>query len=210
MKFNLLAFTAAIASGVAQEIIPVRVGMSANGTAGQFFSPERVTAPVGSIVQFQFMGGNHTATQSAFDGPCIPVSTFNQSVVGFYSGFVPAANSMAQGNVPIFNVLVNATNPLWVYCSQGRHCQNGMVMVINENTAANSSRSLENYKLSAASVQQAGVPTIGGGGLIGGQPGIPTDPNNPQQTGQPGQNAGAALHVPIALIGAILGATLLI
>mgnify|MGYP002622331431 FL=1 len=34
--------------------------------------------------------------------------------------------------IPTYTIQVNDTKPLWLYCAQGRHCQNGMVMVINE------------------------------------------------------------------------------
>ena len=108
------------------------VGMSANGTAGQIFSPEKITAPVGSMVQFQFMGGNHTVTQSNFANPCIPLSTSNTSATGFHSDYVPAMNNQETGRVPAYTIMINDTAPIWAYCAQGQHCQNGMALVINE------------------------------------------------------------------------------
>lgn len=106
--------------------------MNANGTAGTFFSPDKVTAPVGSMVQFQFMGGNHTVTQSTFDQPCTPISAINASAVGVNTGYVPAMNAMQSGQIPVYSIMINDTRPIWLYCAQGRHCQSGMVMVINE------------------------------------------------------------------------------
>jgi hypothetical protein len=117
---------------LAVEVIPVLVGMSANGTAGTIFSPDKVTAPVGSMVQFQFMGGNHTVTQSTFDQPCTPISAINASAVGINTDFVPAMNAMQSGQIPVYSIMINDTRPIWLYCAQGRHCQNGMTMVINE------------------------------------------------------------------------------
>ena len=114
------------------EVIPVLVGMSANGTAGQIFSPNKLTAPVGSRVQFQFMGGNHTVTQSNFANPCTPLSTSNSSATGFHSDYIPAMNNQETGQVPTYTVEITDSAPIWAYCAQGRHCQNGMVMVINE------------------------------------------------------------------------------
>jgi plastocyanin len=96
------------------------------------FFPEKITAAVGSMVQFQFRGGNHTVTQSTFDQPCVPINQVNSSIVGIFSGYQPVAASASMGMVPVFTVMINNTNPVWLYCSQGRHCQNGMVMVINE------------------------------------------------------------------------------
>jgi plastocyanin len=134
MQIKTLVSTLLVAAGVAQaqKIIPVLVGSNANGTTGTIFSPDKVTAPVGSIVQFQFMGGNHTVTQSTFDRPCVPISSVNSSATGFHSGYVPAAASRSQGNIAVFNIQINDTRPLWLYCAQGRHCQSGMTMVINE------------------------------------------------------------------------------
>ncbi|KAL8801805.1 MAG: hypothetical protein Q9182_004212 [Xanthomendoza sp. 2 TL-2023] len=40
--------------------------------------------------------------------------------------------------------MVNDTKPIWYYCSQGDHCQNGMVGVINP-PAANKSRTIESF-----------------------------------------------------------------
>ncbi|KAL5593961.1 hypothetical protein BROUX41_001013 [Berkeleyomyces rouxiae] len=136
----------------------VRVGMDATGKTVLKFSPDTITAPVGSVVQFQFMGGNHTVTQSSFDGPCVPISE-SSSTAGFHSGFVPAAASVAKGEIPVYSITVKDTKPLWVYCAQGKHCQSGMSMVINENTATNSSRSLTAYREAASSVPAAKVPT---------------------------------------------------
>ena len=83
------------------------------------------------MVQFQFLAGNHTVTQSNFDNPCQPISAFSNAT-GFHSGYVPAAASVAAGNIPTYTIMINSTNPIWVYCAQGKHCQAGMSMVINE------------------------------------------------------------------------------
>lgn len=95
------------------------------------FSPNNIRVNVGEAVQFQFLAGNHTVTQSTFDQPCQPIA-MHSNVTGFHSGFLPAAASANQRMMPIFTILVNNTNPMWLYCAQGRHCENGMVMVINE------------------------------------------------------------------------------
>lgn len=33
--------------------------------------------------------------------------------------------------MPSFTIPVTDTKPIWFYCSQGKHCQSGMVGVIN-------------------------------------------------------------------------------
>jgi plastocyanin len=113
------------------------------------YFPEKITAQPGDMVQFQFQGGNHTVTQSNFDNPCMPISP------GVFSGFMPIPAGGAATQFPVFTVQVNDTKPIWIYCSQGKHCQQGMAMVINENTQANASRSLENYKKLAAGATDA-------------------------------------------------------
>jgi plastocyanin len=110
------------------KLIAVTVGL--NGTLT--FSPDNVTASVGDMVQFQFVAGNHTATQSNFDNPCQPISMHNASATGFHSGFQPAAASKAMGMTSVYTVPINDTKPIWVYCAQAKHCEAGMVMVINE------------------------------------------------------------------------------
>ncbi|GKT47224.1 extracellular serine-rich protein [Colletotrichum spaethianum] len=118
---------AAVASAVDVQVVSVA---STNNTL-KFF-PDKINAPVGSMVQFQFRGGNHSVVQSTFDNPCIPISSVNTSAKGLYSGYQPVAASAAMGQIPVFTVMVSSTAPMWLYCSQAKHCQNGMVMVINE------------------------------------------------------------------------------
>ncbi|PKS11775.1 hypothetical protein jhhlp_001068 [Lomentospora prolificans] len=203
MQFKSLVAAALFGAASAVEVIPVLVGMNANGTAGTFFSPDKVTAPIGSMVQFQFMGGNHTVTQSTFDDACTPISAINASAVGVSTGFVPAMNAMQTGQIPVYSIMINDTRPIWLYCAQGRHCQSGMVMVINENTAANSTRSLENHRSIAANAQQATLPTGAGGAGTG------TNGGNNQST-DPAAAAGALVRVPAALLAIVAGAAVLL
>ncbi|MCJ1284902.1 hypothetical protein MMC26_004239 [Xylographa opegraphella] len=91
------------------------------------FTPNSVTAAVGSLVQFQFHPMNHSVVQSTFANPCIPINNIMPSVKGIFSGFQPTTGL----TTPMFTILINDTQPIWYYCSQGMHCQNGMVGVIN-------------------------------------------------------------------------------
>jgi plastocyanin len=95
------------------------------------FSPNKLVAQPGEFVQFQFHAGNHTVTQSTFDRPCEPIGQ-TSNVTGFHSGYLPAAASAEMGMFPTYTIQINNTGPLWLYCAQGKHCGNGMVMVINE------------------------------------------------------------------------------
>ena len=103
----------------------VRVGSLSGALT---FMPETLTAAAGDMVQFQFAPKNHTVTQSTFDQPCQPAS-LNSNITGIYSGFIPVAADASM--TATWTVALNDTKPLWLYCSQGKHCQSGMVMVIN-------------------------------------------------------------------------------
>ncbi|KAM3502436.1 hypothetical protein MY10362_004851 [Beauveria mimosiformis] len=158
MKFAFTAAAALLGAAQAVNVQVVSVGRNPvnESSMGLKFWPEKVKAEVGTMVQFQFLAGNHTLTQSDFDHPCKPINEVNPSTQGIFSAFQPVAASAAKGQVPVFTIMVNDTKPMWFFCSQGPHCQKGMVMVINENTTGNSSRSLENYKKSAAETSPGG------------------------------------------------------
>ncbi|KUJ21609.1 Cupredoxin [Mollisia scopiformis] len=148
MQFTTFALSAlSIGSALAASSVTVHVVQvgAANGTLAYF--PNNIKAAVGDMIQFQFAPNNHTVTQSTFDQPCMPIA-MNSNVTGVYSGFMPVTASAT--TTPTYTVMVNATTPMWFYCSQGKHCQNGMTMVVNENTAANSTRSLANFQSLAA------------------------------------------------------------
>ena len=93
------------------------------GKGGLKFDPETVTADKGDVLEFHFYPKNHSVAQSTFDKPCIADET------GIWSGFVPVAQDV--GN-ETFSVTINGTDPLWIYCTQGDHCNEGMAMVVNE------------------------------------------------------------------------------
>ncbi|WYZ36799.1 hypothetical protein EsH8_II_000305 [Colletotrichum jinshuiense] len=165
MHFSAVVVSALAAVAQAVDVQVVSVA-STNNTL-KFF-PDKINAAVGSMVQFQFRGGNHSIVQSTFDNPCIPISNVNSSAKGLYSGYQPVQASAAMGQIPVFTIQVNSTTPMWLYCSQAKHCQNGMVMVINENSKANATRTIENYAKAAKNVPQAQIP---GGGAAGGSNG---------------------------------------
>ncbi|POS86893.1 hypothetical protein EPUL_002420 [Erysiphe pulchra] len=122
----------------------VKVGAN----AATKFEPDKITAQVGEMVQFQFAGGNHTVAQSTFDQPCVPISMIDPKVSGFYSGYMPT--SAASDMIPTYTIMISNLTPIWIYCAQGKHCEKGMQMVINENSKANATRTLENFSALAA------------------------------------------------------------
>lgn len=179
MQFSTLALAALASLASAQQKVHVVKVAVDNALT---YEPSDLTAAVGDMVQFQFFGGNHTATQSTFDKPCQPVSQ-NSNITGFHSGFIPAAASEAMGMRAVYSVMINNTNPLWIYCAQGRHCEMGMAMVINK-PASNPNRTLATYKELAKGATTE-LPT---GGATGGTPGT-TDANNTADGGAGDPNA---------------------
>jgi len=115
-------FTALVSLAVVRSAeIPVTVG----GTGILQYTPNFVTANPGDVVTFTFKQKNHTATQSSLQSPCV------QAPGGFDSGFVPVADTNTNGPFPVAQFTVQDTNPVWVYCRQTGHCQQGMVFAIN-------------------------------------------------------------------------------
>ncbi|KAM5362978.1 hypothetical protein ACJZ2D_012252 [Fusarium nematophilum] len=182
MHFSSLAIAALVSAAQAIDVQVVAVGRNAATNAtGLKFWPEKITAAPGTMVQFQFWAGNHTVTQSNFDNACVPIGNINSSIQGIYSGYQPVEASANEGMIPTFTIEIQDEKPLWLYCSQGKHCQGGMNMVINENTAANASRSLENYRTLAQSAPDANVVP----------PAVPTGIETPAPTGGAATPTGA-------------------
>ncbi|KAK6080471.1 extracellular serine-rich protein [Seiridium cupressi] len=157
MQFTTLALAALLGLASAQTVHVVSVATTNNSL---IFTPDNIQVPAGDMVQFQFRAGNHSVVQSTFDAPCSPISEHTNQT-GAFSGFQPVAASSSTGMVPTWTVMVANTNPLWFYCATGKHCQAGMVMVINENTAANATRSLAEFKKLAAAATANVAPGSG-------------------------------------------------
>lgn len=132
MHFSKIALaTAALYTSVlAQGEVKVHVVWVSGTTNTLTFSPNKLDAEVGDMVQFQFGVGNHTVTQSTFDAPCLPIGSPGMNVSMVSSGFMPVAADAVMA--PVYTIPITSKTPLWLYCAQGKHCQNGMVMVINE------------------------------------------------------------------------------
>ncbi|CAO2654735.1 Nn.00g114680.m01.CDS01 [Neocucurbitaria sp. VM-36] len=131
----------------ANQIIPVIVGGPQDT-----FVPNSVVAAVGDVVQFQFSNGNHTVTQSTPDTACTPMDG------GVHSGHIPFVDG--QTEVGTFNMPVTSTDPMFLYCATGPHCQEGQVMVIN---AANAQQVADYTKLSQQTQSSTdGTDVVGG------------------------------------------------
>lgn len=114
--FNSLIFLLPATTFAAQQIVEV-------GDDGKFiYNPDTVMAAVGDTVVFEFYPGGHSVAQSTFNSPCEPATN------GIWSGFFnPSSNKDSN----VFEITINDTNPIWIYCAQVGHCNAGMAMVIN-------------------------------------------------------------------------------
>ncbi|KAE9395852.1 hypothetical protein BT96DRAFT_942156 [Gymnopus androsaceus JB14] len=107
--------------------IDVTVG-ALNGTVIAY-TPSYVNASVGDVVRFTFQQKNHTVTQSSFSSPCSPLAG------GFDSGFVPVEANATSG-FQTAELTIQNTDPVWVYCRQTGHCEDGMVFAVNPGSEA--------------------------------------------------------------------------
>lgn len=111
-------------------IIPITVGVA--GTLA--FSPSSVNASAGTVLRFDFLGLNHTLTQSSFANPC----TNSTSDGAFDTGF----NQFNPGNISgrfVVDYVVMSDAPQWFFCAQTKqksHCNAGMVFSLNPGSAA--------------------------------------------------------------------------
>ncbi|KAK6849962.1 hypothetical protein PG995_013795 [Apiospora arundinis] len=138
-------------ANAAAKIIPVIVG-------GQQVTmvPNLVQAAVGDIVQFQFANGNHTVTQSSETAPCTPLQ--NTLPGAMHSGHIPFKDG--QTTVGTFNMPVLTTEPMFIYCATGPHCQLGQMMVINPKTA---DQVVQYMKVSNQAKANVDAKTVAGG-----------------------------------------------
>ncbi|KFY26263.1 hypothetical protein V493_04186 [Pseudogymnoascus sp. VKM F-4281 (FW-2241)] len=137
------------------------------GETPLMFSPWNITAAVGDKVEFHFYPTTHSVAQAAFDKPCVPSSDS-----AFFSGGVTtqAATSGKRirqdaGDMQIFTITVNDTKPIWYYCAFPRHCQGGMVGVINQ--AATGAKTIEAFAAAAKNVGTTVAPAAVQGGTWG-------------------------------------------
>ncbi|KAI1358814.1 Cupredoxin [Xylaria arbuscula] len=194
MHFSKGVVATALAGMAAAQKVHVVSVSSANGTKA--FYPDNLSADVGDMIQFQFLAGNHSVVQSNFDNPCIPIQAINSSATGMFSGYMDVAASESTGMIPVYTMEVKAATPVWLYCSQATHCQAGMVMVVNENTNANSTRSLDNFKQIASTATENLDPTkIDGASSDSGDASGGTTSSIPSPTSTVAAGLGSAVSV---------------
>ncbi|KAK3389917.1 extracellular serine-rich protein [Podospora didyma] len=206
MFVKTLAIGAALVAHAAAVDIRIDVGLTP-----LTFTPNTTTAKVGDYLEYHF----HTATQHSvvagdFASPCTPAKTG-----GFYSGFFSTTGTGENPNV--FRVLVNTTDPIFFYCSYLRHCENGMVGVVNPG-----SQTLAAYKSSAASASGSVSPPGVFGGVVTTANSSSSTPSSstssapatsstaPPSAGGGGNGAGSLAVSFVSLLGAVGAAILMI
>jgi plastocyanin len=118
------------------------------GKGGLTFTPNQVSGVAGDEVIFTFTAKNHTVTQSTLANPCAAVAG------GGDSGFMPVAAGATV--LPTKRIVIpDATTPLWFYCKQGNHCQQGMVFAINPGTQ----EKMDTFLANAAAAAPGGATT---------------------------------------------------
>jgi len=201
---SLLATSFAAPQGV-QPAAPATYTIVVGGPNGELtFKPEAIFANVGDKVIFEFHQKNHTATQSSFADPC------GHKPGGFNSGYEPVADGLTSG-FPTYEVTVNDTQPIWVYCAQGMgaHCHAGMVFAVN--CPSTGSNTFDNFKASAmaqgnatASSPYGSAPTSAATG--GTNDGVVTFPGDADVTIPPAPS-GTVLSTTIELEGSTWSTT---
>lgn len=131
MRFPIIAAIAAsVPAFVSATNFTVLVGQG-----GTTFTPPVTNAAVGDIINFQFMGGNHTVTQSTFADPCTQPFNATSGAAGFDSGFMPVDTNSS--NIMVWALEIKSTSPLWFFCARKGHCQGGMAGAINPPATGN-------------------------------------------------------------------------
>lgn len=131
------------------QIVEVVVGAAGNLA----FNPESVSVDVGTTLRFNFLGTNHTLTQSSLAHPCLNDMEFD-------TGFQQFNPTNASGKY-LVDFKVESDEPAWFYCAQMApkpHCQSGMVFSLNPDVKHD--EFVENAKLAPLSShsQESAVP----------------------------------------------------
>ncbi|KAF1844285.1 Cupredoxin [Cucurbitaria berberidis CBS 394.84] len=162
------------------------------------FYPNSIKAAPGDLVQFQFHPKNHSVVQSTFDNPCVPIQNIQANKTdAFFSGFMPSnASTAAASKALTYTIRVTDTKPVWFYCSQGKHCQAGMVGAINAPASGN--RTMQAFIGLAAAAKDNLSPGQAAGSSSGGNTppspssGSGASPGNADTSGSAGAGGAGA------------------
>ncbi|KAL5344806.1 hypothetical protein ACLOAV_010203 [Pseudogymnoascus australis] len=93
---------------------------------GYTYNPSQLNASIGDTVRFNFLGQNHSVTQSDLTSPCTYSGGFDTGLNQF--------NPLNSSGKFLVDFQVSVSKPLWFYCKQvgpSSHCGEGMVFAIN-------------------------------------------------------------------------------
>jgi hypothetical protein len=86
------------------------------------------------LISTAVTNGNHTATESTFDNPCIPAHETNVSINGFDSGFRYTQPGTPGSILAVPIIIQNVYHTFWFY--DWNTCGEGGVGVINNNESS--------------------------------------------------------------------------
>ncbi|QRV86024.1 SH3 domain-containing protein [Ceratobasidium sp. AG-Ba] len=97
------------------------------GKVGMGFDPSSVRPQPGDRIVFEYRAGSHSAVQSTFKDPCIPMAG------GYNSGVQTVADGtpVDASGLPTTVYIVQDTNPVWFFDQAGGLCTKGAVFSIN-------------------------------------------------------------------------------
>ncbi|KAI4615456.1 uncharacterized protein J4E87_009134 [Alternaria ethzedia] len=180
MHFSTIFAASAMASATFAMDHKVIVG---NKAGDLVFKPDSLKAAEGDTVTFSFWPKNHSVAQATFANPCQPMDG------GFFSGFVPTSDMESVASTTFTYEVKNASAPVWFYCSQGMHCQNGMVGVINP--PASGPNTLDAFKNASEKATENVSPTSTAG--TGGK--LNENGTSTSESPSPSSATGAASHL---------------
>ncbi|KAJ6593493.1 hypothetical protein B0H19DRAFT_1365566 [Mycena capillaripes] len=181
--------------------------------ATNVFTPQVINAKLGETVFFNFTQGNHSATQSDFATPCIPIHDTNSTINGFDTNIRPAGNGTS---ITSFIIIMNpdiVNNTLWFY--DETTCGIGGVGVINPGNVSATLQTIDGFtrnavRLNGTATSSSATPSSTGGTSSG--TGSGGDGNSTGSGGSGGSDTGAASRlVPaLALAPLLLAAALVL
>jgi plastocyanin len=191
MHFSTIFAATAMAGAALAKEHTIAVGDKAGNLV---FKPDSIQAAEGDMVTFKFWPKNHSVAQATFANPCQPMQG------GFWSGFVPTSDAEKVASTTFTYEVTNASAPIWFYCSQGKHCQNGMVGVINAPQSGDKTIDAFKTAAKAASDNVSPASTAGTGGKLAENSTSTTSPSgspasSSSSASSPAQATGAASHL---------------
>ncbi|PHH63123.1 hypothetical protein CDD81_6274 [Ophiocordyceps australis] len=136
--------------------------VTVGGDQGLAFNPQEIRANAGDMIIYKFMAQKHSATQSSFDDPCVPLPG------GFDTDLIENANNSIVP-APEVAMQVMTTKPIWMFCKAKTHCGKGMTMSINP--TAEKTHSLFQQMAIAKNGTGDAAPITGGAPAAGGEAG---------------------------------------